>query len=85
MDANARVGNGEGQCLRYDRRHLTYRLFQVIISPQASHAISLMFTHFRYTVSPSFVEKMMALKNETELEGLRRAYVRDGVAFVRHV
>ena len=42
-----------------------------------------MFTHHRYTVAPSFVEKMMAIKNETELEGLRRAYLRDGVAFVR--
>ncbi|KAG6895821.1 hypothetical protein C0992_012292 [Termitomyces sp. T32_za158] len=56
---------------------------KVIISPQASHAISLMFTHFRYTVSPSYVERMMALKNETELEGLRRAYLRDGAAFVK--
>ncbi|KAG6902507.1 hypothetical protein C0995_015699 [Termitomyces sp. Mi166 len=56
---------------------------KVIVSPQASHAISLMFTHYRYTVAPSFVEKMMAIKNETELEGLRRAYVRDGVAFVK--
>ncbi|KAG5340300.1 hypothetical protein C0989_002193 [Termitomyces sp. Mn162] len=56
---------------------------KVIISPQASYAISLMFTHYRYTVAPSFIEKMMASKNETELEGLRRAYLRDGVAFVK--
>lgn len=42
-----------------------------------------MLTHFRYTVAPSFVEEMMAYKNETEIEGLRRAYLRDGVSFVR--
>ncbi|KAG6864959.1 hypothetical protein C0991_005908 [Blastosporella zonata] len=56
---------------------------KIIISPQTSYAISLMLTHYRYTVAPSFVEKMMAIKNETELEGLRRAYMRDGVAFVK--
>ncbi|KAG6844836.1 hypothetical protein H0H87_003267 [Tephrocybe sp. NHM501043] len=56
---------------------------KVLISPQTSYAISLMLTHYRYTVAPSFIEKMMAIKNETELEGLRRAYLRDGVAFVK--
>lgn len=28
---------------------------------------------------------MMAVKNDVELEGLRRAYLRDGVAFVRRL
>ncbi|KAF8143373.1 peptidase M24, structural domain-containing protein [Mycena galopus ATCC 62051] len=56
---------------------------KLLISPQTSFAISLMLTHFRYTVAPSFVEEMMAYKNQTELEGLRRAYLRDGVSFVR--
>ncbi|KAJ6526974.1 aminopeptidase-P [Mycena vulgaris] len=56
---------------------------KVLITPQTSFAISLMLTHFRYTVAPSFVEEMMAYKNETEIEGMRRAYLRDGVSFVR--
>jgi hypothetical protein len=41
-----------------------------------------MLTHFRYTIAPSIVDEMKAVKNETEIEGLRRAYTRDGVAFV---
>ena len=42
-----------------------------------------MLTHFRYTVIPSHVDSMKAVKNEVELEGLRRAYLRDGAAYVR--
>lgn len=56
---------------------------KILITPQTSFAISLMLTHFRYTVAPSYVEEMLAFKNETELEGLRRAYLRDGVSYVR--
>ncbi|KAJ7252139.1 peptidase M24, structural domain-containing protein [Mycena haematopus] len=56
---------------------------KILISPQTSFAISLMLTHFRYTVAPSFVEEMMAFKNATEMDGLRRAYLRDGACFVR--
>jgi len=56
---------------------------KVIICPETSYAISLMLTSFRYTLLPSFVETMKSIKNEVELDGLRRAYVRDGVAFVR--
>ncbi|KAJ6616675.1 peptidase M24, structural domain-containing protein [Mycena sp. CBHHK59/15] len=56
---------------------------KIVITPQTSFAISLMLTHFRFTVAPSFIEEMMAFKNETEIDGLRRAYLRDGVSFVR--
>jgi Xaa-Pro aminopeptidase len=56
---------------------------QVLIAPQTSYAISLMLTHFRYTIAPSYVEDLKSIKNEVELEGMRRAYIRDGVAFVR--
>ncbi|KAI0665810.1 nucleolar GTP-binding protein 1-domain-containing protein [Trametes maxima] len=55
----------------------------VIVSPQTSYAICLMLTTFRCTVFPSYVEEMKAVKNETELRGLRNVYVRDGAAFVR--
>ncbi|EGO00442.1 hypothetical protein SERLA73DRAFT_89439 [Serpula lacrymans var. lacrymans S7.3] len=56
---------------------------KLLISPETSYAISLMLTHFRYTVAPSMVDGMKAVKNEIELEGMRRAYIRDGAAYVR--
>ncbi|KAJ7646552.1 peptidase M24, structural domain-containing protein [Roridomyces roridus] len=56
---------------------------KILITPQTSFAISLMLTHFRYTVAPSYVEEMMAFKNHTEIDGMRRAYLRDGASFVR--
>ncbi|KAF9237430.1 Creatinase aminopeptidase [Melanogaster broomeanus] len=56
---------------------------KLIINSETSYAISLMLTHFRYTVAPSFVDNMKAIKNEVELEGLRRAYLRDGVSYVK--
>lgn len=42
-----------------------------------------MLTSFRYTVLPPYIDELKAVKNETELQGLRRAYLRDGVAYVR--
>lgn len=56
---------------------------KLLLCPETSYAISLMLTHFRYTVVPSHVDNMKAVKNEVELEGLRRAYLRDGAAYVR--
>ena len=40
-------------------------------------------TSFRYTVLPSHVEEMKAVKNKAEIHGLRNAYLRDGAAYVR--
>lgn len=56
---------------------------KIIISPQTSYVISLMLTSFRYTILPSIVDEMKAIKNEVELNGMRDAYLRDGVAYVR--
>ncbi|CAK5281128.1 unnamed protein product [Mycena citricolor] len=56
---------------------------KVLITPQTSFAISLMLTHLRYTVAPNYVEEMLSIKNDTELHGLREAYIRDGVCYVR--
>ena len=56
---------------------------KVLIAPQTSYAICLMLTHFRFTLAPSYIEHMMSVKNETEIDGMRRAYLRDGVSFVR--
>ena len=41
-----------------------------------------MLTHFRFTLAPSYIEHMMSVKNDTEIDGMRRAYLRDGVSFV---
>lgn len=56
---------------------------QVLITPDTSYAISLMLASSHYAVAPSYIEHMMNIKNETEIECLRRAYLRDGVSFVR--
>lgn len=41
-----------------------------------------MITQLRYTIAPAYVEHLMAVKNKVEIDGLRRAYLRDGAAFV---
>lgn len=56
---------------------------QVLIGEDTSHAIALMLTSFRYTVAPSWIEEQKAVKNPTEIKGMRNAYLRDGAAFVR--
>lgn len=42
-----------------------------------------MLTHMRYAVAPNKILQMMNLKTEVEIQGMKRAYTRDGVAFVR--
>lgn len=56
---------------------------KVLISPQAPYAISLMLSHLRYTVAPSIVDEIRAVKNDAEIDGLRRAHLRDGASFTR--
>ncbi|KAI0066177.1 Creatinase/aminopeptidase [Artomyces pyxidatus] len=56
---------------------------KVLIAPQTSYAISLMLTHFRYTVAPPIIDEMKGVKNEVEIQGLKRAYLRDGASFVQ--
>lgn len=56
---------------------------KVVISPNTPYAVSLIIGSSRYVVLPSFVEEQKAIKNETEIEGFRNAYVKDGVAMCR--
>lgn len=78
---------GEGKVcnfmLSYSNMKLSDFVTQILITPETSYAISLMLTSYRYTVAESEVEVWKAVKNRTELEGLRAAYKRDGAAFVR--
>jgi Xaa-Pro aminopeptidase len=54
---------------------------KVLITSQTSHAIAAKLGN-RFTVAPSRVDEMKAIKNETELEGFRKAYTRDSAAYV---
>lgn len=63
-------------------RHRRWGDGRILINPTTSYAIALILTSFRSTVAPSIVDSMKAVKNEVELEGLRRAYIRDGAAYV---
>ncbi|KAF8633799.1 hypothetical protein AX15_001241 [Amanita polypyramis BW_CC] len=56
---------------------------KVLLPPHTSYAISLMITQLRYTIALPYVEHLMAVKNKVEIEGLKKAYVQDGVAFVQ--
>jgi Xaa-Pro aminopeptidase len=42
-----------------------------------------MLTHYRYTAVPSIIEEMKSVKNEVEIQGLKRAYLRDGACYVQ--
>ena len=67
----------------FSRVFLILGFLKVIIAPETSYAVALMLTHFRYTVLPSHVNSMKAIKNDTEIDGMRRAYLRDGASFVK--
>lgn len=61
----------------------TSALPKVIITPETSHTVYLMLSSFRCAVETSYVSSMMAVKNDTEIDGMRRAFLRDGASFVR--
>ncbi|KAF9021549.1 hypothetical protein BDZ89DRAFT_1137899 [Hymenopellis radicata] len=56
---------------------------KIIMSPSASYTITLVLSSYRTTLIKSPALDMTAVKNDVELEGFRRAYLRDGVAFVQ--
>ena len=41
-----------------------------------------MLTYANYIIAPSYVDATKAIKNKVEIEGFKRAYMRDGVAMV---
>ncbi len=42
-----------------------------------------MLTHYRYSLAPLIVEEMKDVKNEVEIQGLKRAHRRDGACYVQ--
>ncbi|KAJ7239839.1 peptidase M24, structural domain-containing protein [Mycena rebaudengoi] len=55
---------------------------KILITPETAFGISLLIQQ-RYSVVPSFVEQMMNFKNETEINGMKQAFLRDNISFVR--
>lgn len=66
-------------------RRPTWGAGRVLISEDTSYAISLLLTHFRYTITPApcHIDALKAVKNTTEIEGMRAAHLRDGASYVR--
>ncbi|KIJ54668.1 hypothetical protein M422DRAFT_24575 [Sphaerobolus stellatus SS14] len=56
---------------------------KVLISPDVPFTVARSLQPQRYIVTSSYVTERRAIKNETELMGMREAYLRDSVAFVR--
>ncbi|KAI0035561.1 peptidase M24, structural domain-containing protein [Vararia minispora EC-137] len=56
---------------------------KILISNETTYAIALMLTTFRYTVAQPIIDEMKGVKNEVEIQGLKRAYTRDGACFVQ--
>ncbi|KAG9055938.1 hypothetical protein FS842_000759 [Serendipita sp. 407] len=56
---------------------------KVVINPDTPYAVSLIIGSSRYSVLPSYIEEIKAVKNDVEVSGMRAAYIRDGVALVR--
>ncbi|QRW08650.1 Metallopeptidase family M24 [Ceratobasidium sp. AG-Ba] len=56
---------------------------KVIIPPKTPYAVSLMLTYANYIIAPSYVDAAKAIKNETEIQGFKNAYMRDGVAMTK--
>jgi len=56
---------------------------KIIINPNTPYAVSCITGSARCVVLPSFVEEQKAIKNETEIQGFRSAYLKDGAAMCR--
>jgi len=55
---------------------------QVLIDGKTPYAVALMLTSSRYMLAPSWIDQTKAIKNDTEIQGFRNAYARDGAAMV---
>lgn len=56
---------------------------KVLIPATTPYAVALMLGSARYIIAPSYIDELKAIKNDVELLGLERAYIRDGAAFVK--
>ncbi|KAF8590921.1 Creatinase/aminopeptidase [Ramaria rubella] len=56
---------------------------KVLVSADIPYTVPRSLTSMRYTIAPSFIEQQKAIKNDVEIVGFERAYLRDGAAMVR--
>jgi len=56
---------------------------KIMITPKASYAIASAISREKCVVLPSFAEELLSQKNSMELDSLRKAYLKDGIAYVR--
>lgn len=56
---------------------------QVLFPADTPYTVPRSLTSLRYTISPAHVDQLKAIKNDAELAGFARAYLRDGAAMVR--
>ncbi|THU88756.1 Creatinase/aminopeptidase [Dendrothele bispora CBS 962.96] len=55
----------------------------IIITPKTSYAISSQIPQEKCIVLPSFAEELLSRKNSMEVDSLRKAYLKDGIAFTQ--
>ncbi|KAK7437394.1 hypothetical protein VKT23_018639 [Stygiomarasmius scandens] len=56
---------------------------KIMITPKASYAIASAISRGKSVVLPSFAEELLSQKNSMELDSLRKAYLKDGIAYTR--
>ncbi len=83
--AEERVGRGQGGCTTLGGDPNSCNMRQILLSPLISSAVSTMLTQLWCTIAQPYVEYIMAIKNDVEVGGLRKAYLHDGAAFVSTV
>lgn len=64
-------------------RNRSWGAGRIALHAQTPYAVSLIIGSARYAVLPSFVEEQKAIKNATEIQGFRNAYLKDGAAMCR--
>ena len=55
---------------------------RILLAAECSYAVTLMLTSYRFTITPSYIAESKAVKNETEIEGIRQSHLKDGAAYV---
>jgi len=57
---------------------------RILVGDKASLAVAEAIGEKKFTIAPSPINDLKAIKNSTELEGFRQCHIRDGVALARY-
>jgi Xaa-Pro aminopeptidase len=55
----------------------------VLIPTSTPYAAALSLGSERYTIGSSYIDELKAIKNDVEIQGFERAYLRDGAVLVQ--